>query len=111
MAVRTRVQDIKVRFRLNQFLAFQNAPNGLSLLNGKTGKVGNRPLHNFLALAKGFTQENSGGRFAIGHNVYVHGPILQHYAGYYMLYCYYYMGTFLPQISRNVVNMPKISEN
>ena len=66
-----------MRLRLNQFLAFQNPSDGLSLLDGEIGKVGNCLLHDLLALANGFTQEDGGGRFSIGHDVNVHGHILQ----------------------------------
>jgi len=62
-----------MRFRLNQFLAFQNPPDGLSLIDGEAGKIGDCPLYDFLTLANGFTQENGGGRFPVGHDVDIRG--------------------------------------
>ncbi len=40
---------------------------------GEAGKIGDGPLDNFLTLANGFTQENGGGRFPVGHDVDIHG--------------------------------------
>lgn len=49
MAMSARAQDIEMRFRLNQLLAFQNPPD--SLIDGEAGKIGDGPLDNFLTLA------------------------------------------------------------
>ncbi len=38
MAMSARVQDVEMFLRLDQFLAFQNPPDGLGLLDGRGWK-------------------------------------------------------------------------
>ena len=70
-------------FRINKLFALQDSPDGLSLVNGKTGKVGKCTLNNFLTPANRFTLQDGRGRFTIRYNIDIHDFLLQHL----IIYC------------------------
>ena len=73
VAVRERPLDREQRLRRDQPLAPEHAAQGLDLLGGPVGEVGEGALVDLLPLASGDTEQNRGWRGAVGDDVDVHG--------------------------------------
>jgi hypothetical protein len=70
-------QNIEIIFRVNQFLAFENPPDGFSLCDRDAGEIGDGALDGLFALTSRFTQEDGWWGFAVRDDIDLHGRTLQ----------------------------------